>query len=307
MIKLKDLIQEHVYNEYWRMDDDLNFHKVVAEGHHPWATEYLKNTGNYPGYTNEVYPKMYKLGFIRVCKIGYMGDTILTYNYNVELPPSSKKIKALKDWAIEHRCDSIRDDTARRKIEINENLESNTFQMYHGGKRWTSIPSEILPQKQGRYEGGVGIYFTNSYQTARSYGKGSRVVHLADIDKNFKELDGINIPLTDVIGFLNGLGGLKHRKDIIDALIKNADRMQKNYISGGILNNLIVNYESGTGNVGINIANYFVSKGADATVENKSGDEFWLTVFNPNIIKKVSVVDASKITSDFAFMLPRDI
>ena len=181
----------------------------------------------------------------------------------------------------------------------------STFQMYHGGKRWSRIPSEIYPSKRGRYEVGVGIYFTNSYETARRYAKGSRVVHIVDIDRNFKELDKVNIPLSDVIGFLKGLGGLKHRSDIIDSINKNSARMQTDYISADILNNLIVNYEAGAGSVGVKIANYFVSKGIDAHIEDQSGDEYWLVVYNPNIIKKVSVVNATQVSSNFAFMLPK--
>src|ERR1039458_2323947 len=63
-----------------------------------------------------------------------------------------------------------------------ENSETNTFQMYHGGKRWSRIPSELYSHKQGRYECGVGIYLTNDYNTARKYAKGSRVVHLVEVD-----------------------------------------------------------------------------------------------------------------------------
>ena len=180
----------------------------------------------------------------------------------------------------------------------------STFQMYHGGKRWSQIPSEIIGSNKGRYEAGVGIYFTNDYNTARRYAKGSRVVHIVDINKNFKEIRSVNIPLTDIVGFLKNLSGLKHRKDIIDDIINNAKRMGQDYISANVLNNLIVNYESGSGEVGIKLSNYLVSKGVDAKLERQSGDEFWLVVFNPNIIKKVSVVDPSTVTSDFNFILP---
>jgi protein associated with RNAse G/E len=185
-----------------------------------------------------------------------------------------------------------------------ENSETNTFQMYHGGKRWSVIPSELYSHKQGRYECGVGIYLTNDYNTARKYAKGSRVVHLVDIDKNFKELGDIKIPLTDILEFVKNLSGLKHKSEIITALTNNAIRMNTDYVRGDILNNLIVNYEAGSGNVGIKISNYFVSKGADAKFELQSGDEYWLVIFNPNIIKKVTVVDASKVDSNFPFVLP---
>ena len=52
---------------------------------------------------------------------------------------------------------------------------SDTFQMYHGGRKWSFVPSELIAPKQGRYEGGIGIYFTNYYETARKYAKSQSI------------------------------------------------------------------------------------------------------------------------------------
>jgi hypothetical protein len=188
-----------------------------------------------------------------------------------------------------------------------ENDENATFQMYHGGKRWSRIPTEILGSAKGRYEAGVGIYFTNDYNTARKYARGSRVVHLVDIDKNFKDISDVHLPLNDVIEFVKNCGGMRRKPDIINSLKSNAERMKNDWIYADILNNLIVNYEAGSGNVGINVANYFVSKGADAHIEPQSGDEFWLVVFNPKIIKKVTVVDPKTVNQSFPYMLPHPL
>ena len=95
--------------------------------------------------------------------------------------------------------------------------------------------------------------------------------------------------------------------DIDHSLQKNADKMQKDWIYADTLNNLIVNYEAGAGKVGIAVANYFTSKGADAHISPQSGDEFWLVVFNPKIIKKVTVVDPKTVTSNFPFILPHPL
>ena len=188
--------------------------------------------------------------------------------------------------------------------QLAESLNGDTFQMYHGGKRWSRIPTEILGSAQGRYEAGVGIYFTNDYNTARKYGKGSRVVHLVDIDKNYKDIKTLDIPLDDMIQFIKTVPGMKRKAEIIDALKRNSERMKRDVISAETLNNLIVNFEAGAGKAGIAVANYFVSKGADALLEPQSGAEYWLVVFNPKIIKKVTVVDAKTVNSDFSFMLP---
>ena len=171
--------------------------------------------------------------------------------------------------------------------------KNETFQMYHGGKRWSMLPDELIPASKNRYEGGVGIYLTNKYETARKYAKGSRVVHIVDIDKNYRDIKGKELQIEDVVEFVKSVSGLKHKKEIIQDLISNSKRLNRPYVHADVLNNLIVNYEAGAGNVGLEIPRYFISKGIDASLQNQSGDEQWLVVFNPKIIQKFSIVNPS--------------
>ena len=193
----------------------------------------------------------------------------------------------------------------RLKDILLEITESDTFQMYHGGQRWTRIPTEIVGSKKGRYECGVGINLTNSYNTARRYAGGSRVVHLVTIDKKFKRLENVDVPLEELVDFVKNISGMRHKIDIIKDLTGYSTRTNRRSISSDILNNLVINYEAGAGQVGLSISNFFVSKGADAHVEQQGGGEFWLVIFNPKIIKSVSVIDPKKIDGDFSFMLPQ--
>lgn len=180
-----------------------------------------------------------------------------------------------------------------------EEITGNTFQMYHGGSRWLTSP-EVRPSKNNRYEGGVGLYFTNSYERARTYAKGSKVVQLVNIDRNFKDLDDVRVDVNEIIEFLNSVRGLKKRKEIIQDLQRTALRSGSD-VRLSVLNNLIVNWQAGSGDVGIELKDFFVSKGVDASIQDQSGEEFWLVVFNPKIIKGYSVVDPKKIEK---FMLP---
>lgn len=182
-------------------------------------------------------------------------------------------------------------------------MTDQTIKMYHGGKRWHFAPTEIQPSKKNRYEGGVGIYFTNSYNTARQYAKGSRVVHLVDIDKNYRDIRSVQLPLMDVVNFVKSVSGLKHKKEILVDLVNNAKRTNSNTIYANVLNNLVVNYEAGAGAPGVKIAKFFADNGIDGTMDRKSGDEFWLVIFNPKVIKKISIVDPSKVSGD-DYMLP---
>lgn len=184
--------------------------------------------------------------------------------------------------------------------QILNEVVGNTFQMYHGGTKWMSSP-EVRPSKNGRYEGGVGIYFTNDYDRARSYAKGSKVVQLVNIDRNFKDLNDVKVDINEIIEFLNSVRGLKKRKEIISDLQRVVGRTG-NDIRLSTLNNLIVNWQAGSGDVGIELKDFFVSKGVDASVQDQSGDEFWLVVFNPKIIKGYTVVDPKKIEN---FVLPQ--
>lgn len=186
--------------------------------------------------------------------------------------------------------------------KLYEEITGTTFQMYHGGSRWSTSP-EIRPSKGGRYEGGVGIYFTNNYETARKYAKGGKVVQLVSIRKDFKNLKDVMVPVDELIEFINNLSGVRKRKDIISDLKRIAERSKRVDLSLDILNNLIVNWEAGAGSVGAEVAKYFVSKGADASVQHQSGDEFWLVVFNPKIITRYEVLNPKNVNVD-DYILP---
>jgi len=174
--------------------------------------------------------------------------------------------------------------------------DNNTFKMYHGGKRWSFIPTEIQPSAKNRYEAGVGIYFTNYYDTASRYSKGGRVIHLVDIDKNFTKIDDVSVEVNEFVKDIKNISGLKLREKITQDIINYATKTNKTSVPLSVLNNLVVNYEVGSGQVGVKIANYFASKGADANIEQQGAGEYWLVVFNPKIIKKVKIVDQSKVS-----------
>jgi hypothetical protein len=189
-------------------------------------------------------------------------------------------------------------------IALTENDGNSTFKVYHGGKRWSRIPEQLIAAKKNRYEANVGIYFTNFYNRARQYAKGSNVVQLVEINKNFRNIKDVKLNLTSTIKFLNNLSGLRRRSELIEILKDNAARRNVDYIDAYVLNNLIINLEIGAGKIGLELSKYLVDNGVDANVENKSNGEFWLIVFNPSIIKKISVVNPAKIDKNFEFELP---
>jgi hypothetical protein len=186
---------------------------------------------------------------------------------------------------------------------INELSEDNLtyIEMYHGGNKWYSEP-ELRPPSKGRYEFGPGIYFTNNYETAKKYAKGSNVVQLVKIDKNFRDMKLVSIEIDNVLDFIKSKIPPKNRKSIQTDIIRYMERSGKMSVPLTVINNLIVNWESGSGQIGVDIANFFAQSGADAIVEDRSGNEQWMVVFNPKIIKKYEVVKNVPVEN---YQLPR--
>lgn len=193
-------------------------------------------------------------------------------------------------------------DKAEFKPQLKES--ESTFKMYHGGARWSYLPTDIQPGKKNRYEAGVGIYFTNSYNTARKYAKGNKVVHLVEIDRQFKDIDDVNVSIDKIIKFVKNVPQLSSKNEIINDLNSYSTRVGKKEIPLSILNNLVVNYQAARGSSGVHIAKFFTECGADGHVQKQSGDEIWLVVFNPKILKSVKIVNPKEINSDSQFILP---
>ena len=194
------------------------------------------------------------------------------------------------------------------KADFNPQLKeeesvSSTFKMYHGGSRWSYLPDDIQPGKKNHYEAGVGIYFTNSYNTARKYAKGNKVVHLVEIDKQFKDIENVRVTIEKITEFVKSVPQLSSKKEIITDITSYSTRVGKTEIPLSVLNNLVVNYQAARGSSGVSLAKFFTDSGADGSIQKQSGDEIWLVVFNPKILKSVKVVNPTEINSDSQFML----
>lgn len=186
---------------------------------------------------------------------------------------------------------------------LNEQSE-DSFKVYHGGKKWFTVPNQLIASKKDRHNYGVGIYGTNLLRTARNYGKGGRVVHELEIDKNYKDLDNVSIDVEEAVDFVKNLSGLRKKQTIIENLKSYSERVQKQIIPISILHNLIHNYDAAPGLLGKQVSDFLVSKGVDANYIRQSGDEFWLVIFNPRIIKSFRIVDPRKEGNEFPFELP---
>lgn len=118
-------------SKYWWMDPNGELIPVPYDGHAVKGAEIIKNkTGR---ISLDVYPDMYKLGYIRVGFAGMWGQYLIEINYG-QKPPSLKQWKALKDLAIETGADTIRDDTRKKEVRVDECRL--LFENFHENKEW---------------------------------------------------------------------------------------------------------------------------------------------------------------------------
>lgn len=179
--------------------------------------------------------------------------------------------------------------------------ETGTFQMWHGSRRWDGSP-EIRAPRAGRYEAGPGIYLTTHYATARKYAKGGGTTFLVTVDRSFRLAENVVIPLEVAIDFVKQR--MRHKAKIIADLKMNAARQNTAGVIASVLINLTVNYEAGAGNAGLALAKFLREQGVDASLEAPTGQEQWLVVINPRIIRSMTAMPAAKVSTDL-YQLPR--
>jgi len=132
-IKKKDNPKEEdKIDEFWWMTPELKFEKVPFMGHMAWARRYQQEQSIKLEPNEKVYLMMYRLKFIRVSKINNKHDntSTLIYNYDKIKPLSPKQIQALKDWALDNRCDFIKDETLGRTENLLESLTGKTLEVW---------------------------------------------------------------------------------------------------------------------------------------------------------------------------------
>ena len=121
------------------------------------------------------------------------------------------------------------------------------------------------------------------------------MVSKVQIDKAFGNIDKVSIGLGDMVEFLKNLPRLRNKNKMVERIAAYSERLNSKYIPAGVLNNLIVNYEAGSGDVGVKVNQFLVDHGVDAEVQSKSNED-WLVVFNPKIIKNHEIVDPKKLS-----------
>jgi hypothetical protein len=176
--------------------------------------------------------------------------------------------------------------------------------LYHGAQRWSGLPM-IMPHRQGEAEHGPGIYFTTSWETAKKYSKGSGSVYRMTIDNPRSWVEDSDIPLSEVIPFINNTLRGKKALAVKNSIERVAARLKTGMIPASVLVNTFVNNDVASGQAGPPLAEFLVNHGIDASLVHQGADD-WVVLFNPKLIQRVEKLSSKEVNAPgFQFDLPR--
>lgn len=193
----------------------------------------------------------------------------------------------------------------QRLLTETQTSEARFVRVYHGGAN-IRFPSDLRVQKprKGRFESGVGINCTTSYETARSYGRYVGLFHLEPPTLS----DAVEISEEETVAFLEKWIGATSRNKIL-ADLERARRRGRSTIYASTLLNLFVNNEVG-GKNGMYLNDFLVEHGVDASLSTNcrgvGGDyEDWLVIHNPRVVKKITQIRTADVPKNAPWYLPR--
>lgn len=178
---------------------------------------------------------------------------------------------------------------------ITASTEPNTITLWHGGNLTKELV--LIPQKNGRFEYGAGLYATTHYDTARKYSKGSRKLYKLVLKKG-SDANTTRLDYDKAIGFVNQYVIKAKRKDIIQRI---ETFTKDNTISSDIFNNIILNEKAIKAVDTVNLSQFFVDNGIDyLLVPNAFGwHEMMVVIFNLNKIVDVQLIKPSDKIVDY--------
>lgn len=160
----------------------------------------------------------------------------------------------------------------------------STLVLWHGAHRWEG-PPQLKPAGKGKSEEGSGLYLTTSEQTARKYAKGGGTILRFEVDSNLKLLEDVKLDTQDVIEFISSIPRLRNRAKVVDDIRRVAARQRDpSKLPAYVVENLMVNHDALKGEAGPLLAQWFVSRGIDANVIRRSGED-WLVLYNLDKIR----------------------
>lgn len=168
-----------------------------------------------------------------------------------------------------------------------------TMNFWHGGN--LDDYSDIIAQKNGRYEYGPGLYLTTHYGTAQKYSKGSRKLYLITIAQGQDITDSF-LDINKVQDFVKMyvIGTMK--KFIWEQIQKYIENGQ---IKAYIFNNIILNNKAIKSTATQYLRTFYIDNGIDyEIVDNAYGwGEKMLVLYNmKKIVNVIQIKPGDKIS-----------
>lgn len=172
---------------------------------------------------------------------------------------------------------------------------------YHGGHNWEGPPT-VRPSKSAKVAvHGPGLYLTSNRDTAARYAKGGGAVMRIEVEPDLRLVEDVDIPVEEMLAFVQGVYGMRHKKEISDDLRAYAARRSRALIPANVLGNLMNHYGVAFGKPGAALVEFYLRHGIDADLvdyvlfSGMDRDEKWLVLYNPDRVishRRLSAKDA---------------
>jgi predicted GNAT family acetyltransferase len=140
----------------------------------------------------------------------------------------------------------------------------NTRNFWHGGN--LSEYSDIIAQKNGRYEFGAGLYLTTQYDIAKKYAKGSRKLYIVSVQVG-NDIQDSFIDTEKAISFIKQFVLTNKRKEILYYIEKYNDNGK---IKGYLFNNLVLNHKAIKPTYTKYLRDFLIQNGIDYEIVNNA-------------------------------------
>lgn len=173
----------------------------------------------------------------------------------------------------------------------------NTMTFWHGGN--LDDYSDIIAQKNGRYEWGAGLYLITKYDVAAKYARGSRKLYIVTVEKGV-DINDAFIDIDKAKQFVDTYV-IKHLRKQIWERISNPKFVVDGKIVAYAFNNIILNEKAIKSTNTQYLRAFYVNNGIDyEIVDNPFGwGEKMMVLYNMNKIVNTTQIKPGDKISDY--------
>ena len=159
----------------------------------------------------------------------------------------------------------------------------NTKVYYHGGN--LDNYDDFVPQKNGRYEFGSGLYLIDHLETARKYAKGNRKLYKVTVELG-NDIQYAILNIDDCLKFIKE-NVIATKRNLVISRIN--EHVKNKTIKAYIFNNTLINTESIKPSKTTVLEKFYVEHNIDYDIINNAfgWGEDMMVLYNMNKIKNI--------------------